>query len=107
MNTTSESIKNKAVRAATQTASTKKPLNLNNTSMTNQHAIIIAELAEGNKTSIWLKEQRGIMQIGARIHELRHMGNVIKTSRIDAYTSDGSKHKGIAEYALVKMADHD
>jgi hypothetical protein len=89
------------------TPSNGKPLDLNNSSTSNQHTIILDALSAGNKTSIWLKENRGIMQPSARMDELRKKGNIITSGRVTAYTSDGTMHKGVAEYTLVKRADHE
>lgn len=107
MTTNSERKINNAVRTASQSASTEKPLNLNNTSTNNQHKVIIEALAEGKKTSVWLKEARGILQPSARMAELRNQGYVIHVGKVEAVTSDGSKHKGVAEYTLVKRVKHD
>ena len=95
--------KNKAAEPDTQTASTKT-LNPNNTSIANQHAIVLSALQENPKTTIDLRHDYGIMQPAPRIKELRDLGYKIDTVRIDSFTPDGIKHHAVAKYVLHSSA---
>ena len=91
--------KNKAVEPDTQTA-LSKTLNLHNTSIANQHAIVLNALRDNPKTTINLRHDYGIMQPAPRIKELRNQGYKIDTVRINSYTPDGIKHHAVAKYVL-------
>lgn len=95
--------KNKAVRAATQTA-LSKTLNLNDTRVCNQRAIILEALKESPKTTVELRHDYGIMQPAPRIFELRQRGHNIISLRVDCFTHDGIKHNSVAKYILVCKA---
>lgn len=92
-------INKKAAGLHTLTAS-KSTLNPNNTSIDNQHAIVLAALKDGPKTTIELRHVFGVMMPAARIRELRLAGNQIDTVRVVSYTPDGIKHHSIAKYVL-------
>lgn len=89
----------KAVGLHTQTAS-NKTLNANNTSIDNQHAIVLAALQDSPKTTIELRHDYGVMMPAARVRELRLAGHNIVTVRVVSYTPDGIKHHSIAKYVL-------
>jgi hypothetical protein len=94
-----EKQKTKAAGLHTLTAS-EVPLNPNNTSIANQHAIVLAALEDGPKTTIELRHDFGVMMPAARIRELRLAGHSITTIRVVSYTPDGIKHHSIATYVL-------
>jgi hypothetical protein len=98
--TTSDDTKNKAVGGATLTASTSDILNLNNTSVSNQRAIILHALKSGPKTTIELRYEYGIMQPAQRISELKNQGHNILSLRVTSSTPDGIEHKAVAKYVL-------
>lgn len=89
----------KAAGLHTQTAS-NKTLNLNNTSIDNQHAIVLSALQDSPKTTIELRHDYGVMMPAARVRELRLAGHNIVTVRVVSYTPDGIKHHSIAKYVL-------
>lgn len=91
--------KNKAVEPSAQTAITKT-LNPNNTSLSNQRAIVLSALKTGAKTTIELRYKYGIMQPAPRILELRRRGHNILSMRVTCYTPDGIKHRAVAKYVL-------
>jgi len=95
-----EDKKTKAAGLHTLTAS-EVPLNPNNTSIDNQHAIVLAALKEGPKTTIDLRHDFGVMMPAARVRELRLAGHEIDTVRVVSYTPDGIKHHSVAKYVLV------
>lgn len=99
-----ENNKTKAAGLHTLTASNKS-LNPNNTSITNQHAIVIAALRESPKTTIELRHDYGVMMPAARVRELRLTGHNIVTVRVVSYTPDGIKHHSIAKYVLSPKSD--
>lgn len=92
--------KEKAEGGATPTALVKH-FDKNNTSTSNQHAIILAALQTGPKTSIQLREEYGVMVPSARIVELRRKGHGIDNEKVVAQTNNGVWHKRIAKYFLV------
>lgn len=99
-----ETNKIKAAGLHTLTASNKS-LNPNNTSITNQHAIVIAALRESPKTTIELRHDYGVMMPASRVRELRLAGHNIVTVRVVSNTPDGIKHHSIAKYVLSTMGD--
>lgn len=92
--------KKKAAGAATPTALVKH-FDPHDTSAPNQHAIILAALQTGPKTSIQLREEYGVMAPSARIVELRRKGHGIDNKKVVAQTNNGVWHKRIAKYFLV------
>lgn len=94
-----ENQKIKAAGLDTLTAS-ESTLNPNNTSIDNQHAIVLAALKDGPKTTIELRHDYGVMMPAARVRELRLAGHNIVTVRVVSYTPDGIKHHSIAKYVL-------
>ena len=101
MLTTSSTTKNKAAGAAIPTALNSETLDLKNTSVSNQQKIILAALEESAKTTLDLRNDYGIVNVAARISELRVAGYVIFTVRTDCYSPDGNKHKRVAKYVLL------
>ncbi|MDO9050016.1 MAG: helix-turn-helix domain-containing protein [Methylotenera sp.] len=98
MTTTSETTKKKGLACE---ANPNKPLNPNNTSINNQHQIILDALVGSPQSTIDLRHVYGIMQPAPRIKELRDMGYQIDTVRIDEHTPDNINHKGVAKYVLL------
>lgn len=99
-----ENQKNKAAGLHTLTASNKS-LNANDTSIDNQHAIVLAALLDSPKTTIELRHDYGVMMPAARVRELRLAGHNIVTVRVMSYTPDGIKHHSIAKYVLSLKRD--
>lgn len=97
--------KTKAAGLHTLTAS-HKPLNLNDTSIPNQHAIVMAALTNSPKTTIELRHDYGVMMPAARVRELRLAGHHIVTVRVVSYTPDGIKHHSVAKYVLRHSSDY-
>ncbi len=95
--------KNKAVEPHTQTALAES-LSPNNTSVSNQRAIILNALLNGPKTTIELRHQYGIMQPAPRVLELKRQGHQIISQRVTRYTPDGVKHKAVARYTLTRKS---
>ena len=91
--------KTKAKGAAAPVA-LDKTLNPNNTSATNQRAIILEALKQSPKTTVQLRYELGIMQPAPRILELKARGHNINTIRVETYTPDGIKHRKVAKYVL-------
>lgn len=99
-----ESQKTKAAGQHTLTASNTS-LNPNNTSIDNQHAIVMAALKDGPKTTIELRHDYGVMMPAARVRELRLAGYKIDTVRVASFTPDGIKHHSVAKYVLRNASD--
>ena len=77
-----------------------KPLNPNDTSINNQHAICLRVLAISPQSTIDLRHTYGVMMPAARVKELRNMGYDIATVRVTETTPDNISHKGVAKYVL-------
>ena len=77
-----------------------KPLDANNTTASNQRAIILQALKIAPQTTITLRHDFFVMQPAPRIFELIAKGNPIKSLRVDAETPDGVMHKRVALYIL-------
>ncbi len=77
-----------------------KLLNANNTTATNQRAIILQALKIAPQTTISLRHDLGIMQPAPRIFELRNLGHDIHTEIVRQETPDNISHKGVAKYVL-------
>ncbi|MES1987811.1 MAG: helix-turn-helix domain-containing protein [Pseudomonadota bacterium] len=77
-------------------------IDLKNTTISNQQQIILNALKKSPKTTIELRNNYGIINVGARMAELRTKGYTIFTMRVDCFTPDGIKHKRVAKYFLVK-----
>ena len=103
MTTTSETTKNNGLACE---ANPNKPLDLNNTSINNQHKIIYSALLIKPQSTIDLRHGYGIMQPAPRIKELRNMGYQIDTVRVEESTPDHIKHHSVAKYVL-RGAIHD
>ena len=78
-------------------------LNLNNTSINNQHKIVYSALVIKPQSTIDLRHIYGIMMPAARIKELREMGYQIDTVRVNETTPDNIKHHAIAKYVLTQI----
>ena len=87
-------------------ANPNRPLDLNNTSINNQHKIIYSALLIKPQSTIDLRHGFGIMMPAARIKELRDMGYPIDTVRVNESTPDNIKHHSVAKYVL-RGAIHD
>ncbi len=92
--------------AAASTTAPAKPLNANDTSINNQHQIILSALRERPQSTIALRHVYGIMQPAPRIKELRDMDYRIDTVRVVEYTPDNIKHHAVAKYVL-RGASHE
>ena len=77
-----------------------KPLNANNTTASNQRAIILQALKIAPQTTITLRHEYFVMQPAPRIFELIAKGHTIKSQPVDAQTPDGVLHKRVALYIL-------
>ena len=77
-----------------------KPLNANNTTASNQRAIILQALKIAPQTTITLRHVFFVMQPAPRIFELIAKGHPIKSQPVDAQTPDGVLHKRVALYIL-------
>ncbi len=77
-----------------------KSLNANNTTASNQRAIILQALKIAPQTTITLRHNLGIMQPAPRIFELRGLGHDIHTEMVREETPDNISHKGVAKYVL-------
>ena len=95
-----EAPKNKAAGLHTQTAQIK-PLNLNDTSLANQQAIVLSALQKECQHTSSLRNAYGVMHPAARIKELKERGYRIDTVRISVITPDGVKHRSVAKYFLI------
>ena len=84
----------------TAPSESNKPLNANNTTASNQHAIILQALKIAPQTTISLRHDLGIMQPAPRIFELRGLGHDIHTEMVRVETPDNISHKGVAKYVL-------
>ena len=76
------------------------PPNANNTTASNQRAIILRALKIAPQTTITLRHNLGIMQPAPRIFELRGLGHDIHTEMVREETPDNISHKGVAKYVL-------
>lgn len=92
-------IKIKAEGGGAPTASVQH-LSSHNTSALNQCAIILAALKSGQKTTIELRYEYGVMAPAARIDKLRK-SHEIKTSYVSVRTPDGVLHRRVAKYCLL------
>ena len=95
-----DSTKTKAAGPRGTTAQ-ENTLNRQDTSATNQRAIILQALFTGPKTTVELRESCGIMAPAVRIKELREMGHAIHTFRISVETR-GIKHINVARYVYIR-----
>ena len=77
-----------------------KPLDANNTTASNQRAIILRALKIAPQTTITLRHDFFVMQPAPRIFELIAKGHTIKSQPVDAETPDGVMHKRVALYIL-------
>ena len=77
-----------------------KPLDANNTTASNQRAIILQALKIAPQTTITLRHDFFVMQPAPRIFELIAKGHPIKSQPVDAETPDGVMHKRVALYIL-------
>lgn len=77
-----------------------KPLDANNTTASNQRAIILQALKIAPQTTITLRHEFFVMQPAPRIFELIAKGHPIKSQPVDAETPDGVMHKRVALYIL-------
>ena len=77
-----------------------KSLKANNTTASNQRAIILQALKIAPQTTITLRHNLGIMQPAPRIFELRGLGHDIHTEMVREETPDNISHKGVAKYVL-------
>jgi len=84
-------------------ANPNKLLDLNNTSISNQHRIIYSALVIKPQSTIDLRHGYGIMQPAPRIKELRDMGYQIDTVRVNESTPDNIKHYSVAKYVLTLL----
>lgn len=80
-------------------------LNLQDTSLKNQQAIVLSALREGARTTIELRHSFGVMHPAARVQELREMGYQIDVVRVACPTPDGVRHKAVARYVLAPCDD--
>jgi Helix-turn-helix domain len=94
-----ETIKTSAVAPAGTTAQVTT-LNRQDTTAPNQRAIILEALASGPKTTVQLRDNFNIMAPAVRIKELRELGHVILTRRVQVETS-GVRHINVAQYVYV------
>ena len=81
-------------------ATPAKSLNANNTTASNQRAIILQALKIAPQTTINLRHDFFVMQPAPRVFELIAKGHPIKSQRVDAETPDGVLHKRVALYVL-------
>ena len=77
-----------------------KPLDANNTTASNQRAIILQALKIAPQTTITLRHDFFVMQPAPRVFELITKGHPIESIRVDAETPDGVMHKRVALYIL-------
>ena len=77
-----------------------RPLDANNTTASNQRAIILQALKIAPQTTITLRHDFFVMQPAPRIFELIAKGHTIKSQPVDAETPDGVMHKRVALYIL-------
>ena len=77
-----------------------KPLDANNTTASNQRAIILQALKIAPQTTITLRHDFFVMQPAPRIFELIAKGYAIESKPVDAETPDGVMHKRVALYIL-------
>ena len=77
-----------------------KPLDANNTTASNQRAIILHALKIAPQTTITLRHDFFVMQPAPRVFELIAKGHPIESIRVDAETPDGVMHKRVALYIL-------
>lgn len=106
MHTASETAKNKAVRAATQTASVNQPTNNTSNSASAQRSRLLDYLYK--YSSITTLEARKILDClhpAMRILELRDSGFRIDTVWVKQETDCGKLHR-IAKYVLVGGSAH-
>jgi Helix-turn-helix domain len=77
-----------------------KPLDTNNTTASNQRAIILQALKIAPQTTITLRHDFFVMQPAPRVFELIAKGHLIDSIRVQAETPDGVMHKRVALYIL-------
>ena len=75
-----------------------KSLDANNTTASNQRAIILQALKIAPQTTITLRHDYFVMQPAPRVFELIAKGHAIESQRVDAETPDGVMRKRVALY---------
>jgi Helix-turn-helix domain len=74
------------------------------TSAYSARAVIVHALQISPQTTIDFRERWGIMSPAQRIAELRQVGHIIISRKVDDYTADGVKHGMVAKYDLLQLA---
>ena len=106
MRADSDTTKNKAVRAATQTASTKYPLNNTSNSISAQRARLLDFLShQSSITTLDARKLLDVLHPAMRILELRSLGFRIDTVWVKQETECGKLHR-VAKYVLVDGVAH-
>lgn len=90
-------------KKADQTTSHKcKSLPYSNSANAGQKKLLEGFKAYGQITTIFAREQLGVMHPASRVRELRQRGYEIVMHRVTTTGHDGREHRNVAKYSLIR-----